>query len=138
MYLTYETLMTLSPDQIRELFPNGANAAGKDITRWEPADSKPDRTLARLLRDKRARTEKPRLLHRDSSHGYTDIPALSLSGEPEAVDEATQRRFSKEAKERFQSEKPLSERVRDLEEKARADQLASIEKRVRGVERSFQ
>jgi hypothetical protein len=40
---------------------------------------------------------RPRLLHRDSSHGYTTNPALSLSEEPEAVPEHVQGEISREA-----------------------------------------
>ena len=39
----------------------------------------------------------PRLLHQDSSHGYTNDPRLALAEEPEAVDEDAQARITEEA-----------------------------------------
>lgn len=138
MYLTYESLMSLSLDQIREIFPNGASAEGTGVVaRWKPAEGEPDRTLKRLLRDKRSRIEKPRLLHRDSTHGYTDSPALALLREPEAIDKETQIQFSKEAWENFTpEERPLSERVAELEDDLQPKQAAKLKKHVRSLERS--
>lgn len=39
----------------------------------------------------------PRLLHRDSQHGYTNDPRLALAEEPEAVDVAAQVKITSEA-----------------------------------------
>lgn len=41
--------------------------------------------------------ERPRLLHRDSTRGYTAERALALHDEPEAVDALSQRRITAEA-----------------------------------------
>jgi hypothetical protein len=45
----------------------------------------------------------PRLLHRQSEHGYTDLPHRSLPAEPEAVPASYQRRITEQAHRREQA-----------------------------------
>lgn len=83
--------------------------------RWDP------QTRAWLLHIEHDDAAPSRLLHRDSSHGYTEDPQLALREEPEAVDDfvlAAQQRAAhhaeQEAFERLlthRSEMPLDERL---------------------------
>jgi hypothetical protein len=43
-------------------------------------------------------SDRPRLLHRRSEHGYTDRPRDALHGEPEAVPASYQRHLCEEAR----------------------------------------
>lgn len=86
--------MKKPPDNIeqlaRELKLSGAQLEG--------LEAKHGGNLLRVLQKVwRGRQEKRRLLHRDSSRGYTDEPALAMPNEPEAVDEDEQRRITAEA-----------------------------------------
>lgn len=133
--IPYEALMTLSPEQIAEAFPNGARETGG---RWTPADTPENasKSLKQLLKDKKDRQEKPRFLAArgprnhltynrrtkrwesrawdpDEEKGYTDVPAFGIPGESQCVDEETQERFTKEAHGKF--------RILHAEEQARAD-----------------
>jgi hypothetical protein len=46
------------------------------------------------------RSHHPRLLHRDSTHGYTENPSLAMRSDPgEAVDRMTQERFAADVQE---------------------------------------
>lgn len=121
----YETIMTLEVETIRLTFPSGVVQVGKG-DRWEPASKKADRTLARLLRDKKERQERPRYLAASSAHklrwdkrlerwepapahpdqdiGYTDTPYGAMRPDAgEAVDEVTQQRLTHEAQERHRA-----------------------------------
>jgi hypothetical protein len=71
----------------------------------------------------------PRLLHRDSSHGYTSHPALALPRAAEAIDEETQRRISTAARMRF-AEARSDENAR-ADSKRRCDRLRKAEMRAR-------
>ena len=62
-----------------------------------------------------------RLLHRDSTHGYTANRFQAVDDEPEAVDEATQARFAEEVRAR-------DAKVR--QDRARSDQVASNRRRL--------
>lgn len=57
--------------------------------------------------------DEPRLLHRDSSHGYTNDARMALKGEPEAVPPTEIALYNKsiEARERFRTER-LEEHTR--------------------------
>jgi hypothetical protein len=68
-----------------------------------------------------------RLLHRDSSHGYTENPVMALQGEPEAVSEFEQEQITAEAHERFRGIR--SDEVRRREERARLNRLRDLERR---------
>lgn len=50
----------------------------------------------------------PRLLHKNSQHGYTHDPLMALPDEPEAVDRPTLERFVREAHERDAGREELS------------------------------
>jgi hypothetical protein len=59
----------------------------------------------------------PRLLHRDSQHGYTHDPRLALVDEPEAVDETTQADITRRAGEVYNAthaEDELRRKARSL------------------------
>lgn len=86
-------------------------------------------------------TDLPRLLVAqvsDSSPGsYTSKGGSALAGEPEAVDEVTQSRLTKEARSRDDARKArrLSERLADLEgDPSVRRQLAAIERRLTAAE----
>lgn len=49
------------------------------------------------VRDPRRVPDPVRLMHRDSTHGYTDNPALAMPREPEAVPYATQTQITARA-----------------------------------------
>jgi hypothetical protein len=72
-----------------------------------------------------------------SEHGYTTKTSSALAGEPEAVDDVTQARLTREAHERdeIRQQRRLSERLADLEDDPTVHrQLASIERRLRAAE----
>jgi hypothetical protein len=112
--LTLDSLLMLEEAQIREAFPFGAvcNRNGK----WKPCQEGEEATksLKELLAEKKKRQEKPRLLHRDSSRGYTNIPSQAMRGEPEAIPETTQNRYAEEAMERFNLTHEVVERAEKI------------------------
>lgn len=57
--------------------------------------------------------EPPRLLHRDSTHGYTDQPALALPREPEAISAEEQQAISVQARSEFATERLALTQRRD-------------------------
>lgn len=109
-----------------------------------------DGLLIHLRREWRDRQDRPRLLHRDSSHGYTDSPELSMVGEPEAVSESFQERLAAEGRSRFaelrarkQKEvdpRAAAARMRQLQTLAQkrgidaAPHLLKVESALRGLE----
>jgi hypothetical protein len=159
--ITLEALLSLEEAEIRDLFPHGAREherKGKP-PRYSPAESgeKAAKTLKRLLREKQDRIDKPRFpvasgpqrlrwsakekkwvpkeFTPDEEHGYTSNASRSL--EPaDAIPPDVQSRYSDEARERFVgAERPLSERVKDLEGRLRGPQMASLYRRVEALER---
>lgn len=71
------------------------------------------------------RDDRPRLLHRNSSHGYTHVPSQAVHAEPEAVDEAAQRELTVRAHDRASrrfSEQDAEE-LRRKQERAVRDRL---------------
>lgn len=102
--LLWEQIMALDETAIREAFPHGAVVTGQKKDRWRPATEakEANRSLKRLLKEKKATVQRPRLLHRDSSRGYTEEPAMAMSPDAgEAVDKETQEHFAKEGMEHF-------------------------------------
>jgi hypothetical protein len=57
--------------------------------------------------------EDPRLLHRDSTKGYTHVPALALAREPEAIGEDEQTALSVRARAEFAEQRQVETRQRD-------------------------
>lgn len=88
------------------------------------------------------RAHRPRLLHRDSSHGYTQNAHQALGQEPEAVDKSVQERFSADADEKgkaLRAERHAENERRYAEAKARALAIgADITKQEMQVERAVQ
>jgi hypothetical protein len=96
----------------------------------------------------------PRLLHRDSSHGYTNNPAQALDDEPEAVDPRTQERFTKDAHARYnggrieelqrREERAIAARSRELLARARQqgvdveDEVAKLREGLDGIRRRLE
>src|SRR5438046_315868 len=99
-------------------------------SRWVAADKDSEaigrRSLRQLIAEKRKRVVKDRMLERNpgmARSDYTDRLDRAMRDEGAAVDKETQDRFSAEARERFEKQqKPLSERVRELEGKVRPQQ----------------
>lgn len=102
------------------------------------------RLLVLLQREWWEAQDRPRLLHRDSSHGYTESPSQSLPSEPEAVPEKYQEELSTEARKRFMESKALDrqrlDRLRRNVAQAKkrgldiSPHLAAIEARIRMIE----
>lgn len=94
--------------------------------------------------------DRVRLLHRDSSHGYTDKRYLALQDEPEAVDEERLAQYAEEAERQGAQQaeirnaaweaQSLAFRVARLEADPTTgdEQLASLRKRVEQLERRQQ
>lgn len=55
----------------------------------------------------------PRLLHRDSSHGYTETPYMAMPDEPEAIAEDEQAVLSLRARTSFATERKQENDRRD-------------------------
>jgi hypothetical protein len=83
----------------------------------------------------------------NEERGYNEISDPLNAGE--AVDQLAQKQISKDAEEKFEREEgrkvgmdaeranqPLSERVRAIEDKVRPQQLASLERRIKALERA--
>lgn len=119
--IAYDTIMALSEKEISELFPNGAVEGKKG---WQPAEKLPDRTLKKLLQDKKARTSPGRYLAASSAHrlrwskkegkwvspassrdediGYTDRPELAMKPDAgQGLEADEQEEYSKAAEKRF-------------------------------------
>lgn len=96
----FERMMEFDEKDLEKFFPHGARQEGK---RWIAVEEgeEVDLSLKQLLKEKKKRIEKPRLLHKDSTRGYTHDPHMAIPREPEAVDKETQQEFSDEARERF-------------------------------------
>ena len=106
-----------------------------------------DKLFGELKKRWRGRQEKRRLLHRDSSHGYTDEPALSMPNEPEAVSEEDQRLITAEAHEREFSAAELAQLEREQQTLAvklneiraeAAERKIDLSKDIRVIERRLQ
>lgn len=95
------------------------------------------------------RSHRIRLLHKDSSHGYTENPYLGVNEEPEAVEPEYLTKFAKEAERQVEQQRelkleaqrarPLAQRVAELEEAQRkgvdvSRQLAAVRSRVEAAE----
>jgi len=94
---TFDQLVKLSEEELRKEFPDGAVEGKKG---WRPrvgTDGEEEGlTLAQLLEVQKSLVEKPRLLHRDSTHGYTNQPGMAMRGEPEAVSAEEQKKITAE------------------------------------------
>lgn len=136
----YETIFSLSEDDLAKVYPRGA--VETDDKRWRPAreGERPTKTLSGLLRDKRARTRKVRLLavgaprqrlkwdpserswvpreEREwgpgEEHGYTSEPFRALRNEPEVVDEETQAWITTKAHENYREHHRAALEEREL------------------------
>lgn len=102
--IPWEAIFKLPLEGISEVFAHGALKSGKAL--WRPAleDETPDKTLKQLLVEKRKRIERPRLLHKDSTRGYTHIPSQALPREPEALSEVVLEIYAEENWKRFLGE----------------------------------
>lgn len=114
-------MSTRPPDDIDELVA----ALGYDQERVVALEEKHGDNLLRILqRDWRARQHTPRLLHRDSSRGYTGVPALSVPGAGEEVGADDQRKITAEAHAREQDVETLAQAER--EQRTLAERLSDI------------
>lgn len=127
--ISYDTIMALSEKEISELFPNGAVEGKKG---WQPAEKLADRTLKKLLQDKRKRIEKPRYLHANAARPPTTSIEMALGYRTARTrDKLTGRRtepepqmvVTKEDEERFAAD------ARERFDKTRAEELARRELR---------
>jgi len=109
-----------------------------------------ERLLIKLQREWWGIQDRPRLLHRDSSHGYTESTSQSISAlEPEAVSAEYQEELSTEGRKRYllqsrSAARERRERLRQVESKAMKDRidisphLAAIEARIRMIENELE
>jgi len=104
--LSYEALMLLSPQEIQALFPYGAMKV-KNL--WTPADdeSKADKSLRKLLKDKKARSEELRYLDKNPARPPTTQPHRAAEDAP-LIPKNWQERYSKEAEEREAARKDVT------------------------------
>lgn len=75
-----------------------------------------------------------RLLHKDSSHGYTEQSAMALSAEPEAVTEEEQRVISIRARTGFVETRQAEDRRRDREQWLTRLRKAEMSAESRGID----
>lgn len=110
---------------------------GKVLTRIVVTEVELIAPEAWVVRFKLDRRHETRLLHKDSSRGYTNVAAQALNREPEAVPETYQRQISEEAREKL-SDRPLWEALKELEMKGLTPrQRESIRRRVEAARRSL-
>jgi hypothetical protein len=94
-----------------------------------------------MTKDKpKPRQAPPRFLHRKSERGYSSEPSEAMPREPEAIDQETQERFTKEAQNRDELLRSvrapsLAERVAELERAGDVRILAQLRRRVEAGER---
>jgi hypothetical protein len=117
-----ETGVSLKPpDDIDRL----VEVLGYDEERMAGMREKHGDNLLRILqRDWRRRQHTPRLLHRDSTRGYTGEPALALPGAGEEIDEESQRRITADAHAKEQDVETLAQAAR--EQHTLAQRLAEV------------
>ena len=107
-------------------------------------DTHGERLLFKLQREWWGVQDRPRFLHRDSSHGYTESHTIALSG-AEAVPEKYQEQITVEARKNFlllshESASGRRDRLRRVESVAKkrgldiSSHLAAIEARIRMIE----
>jgi hypothetical protein len=82
-----------------------------------------ERLLAKLQREWWGNQDRPRLLHRDSSHGYTESSSQALPVEPEAVPAKYQDHLATEGRKRTLTSQTDEDRKR-LERLRRCQQQA--------------
>lgn len=71
------TILGLLESEIKDRYPYGV-LEQKDRYTPCPEGQKPDKTLAELLAEKEARVQPDIFPHKDSSRGYTTVPALAM------------------------------------------------------------
>ena len=111
-------------------------------------DTHGERLLFILQREWWRHQDHPRLLHRDSSHGYTESPSQALPSEPEAVPEKFQAELSAECRKNFMESRALDrqriERLRRVQAQAKKrgvsvdHHIAAIEARLRAIEQELE
>jgi hypothetical protein len=78
--------------------------------------------------------DRPRLLHRRSELGYTTSTSQAVHGEPEAVDEESQRQISVQARTRFAETR--SDELARADSKRWCNRLKQAEMRARSLHKS--
>ena len=87
-------------------------------------------------------TDPPRLLHKDSSRGYTSDPRLAIRDEPEAIGEADLRRLHSArhaAEQQHRQERSIAARLREAQARARRNgvdispELAALERQLAAI-----
>lgn len=142
-------IVSAAPQQLGDLTLRDAKAEGFRTRRdfldfWRglfPTMSLEDPVWALLIQPDR---DPVRMLHRDSTRGYTTRRRVALPDEPEAVDHETQVRYSAEGFDRhraFRDGEPLDDRLSAALARARTAgvdvtrEVAGVRRRVEAIER---